>query len=111
MSIRIDLQLPQTTLELAPGDAVEVPITLTNHGGVVDAFYIEIGELQPGWYTLPANEVRLFPEQSGTLVVRFHPPAGPETLAGGYPFSVLATSRDNPRRMHASIIASASRKK
>jgi hypothetical protein len=73
-----------------------VPITLTNHGGVVDAFYIEIGELPPGWYTLPANEVRLFPEQSGTLVVRFHPPAGPEAQAGGYPFSVLATSRDNP---------------
>ncbi len=95
MPSQIEIQLDRSSLNLAPGEASEVRATLTNAGSVVDAYVLQVAGIDPAWYTLSANEVRLFPGQSSQVVLKLKP-QGTQALAGAHGFSLIATSRDNP---------------
>ncbi len=87
-----------------PGEAAEVRVSLTNLGKVVDAFTLSVVGLDPSWYALTQAEVRLFPEDDATVVLRVHPASGYGSQAGVYPFTVIATSRDNPTDTAQSLV-------
>jgi len=92
----VGIELDRSSVELAPGEVAEVRVSLTNLGTVVDAFTLSVVGLDPSWYALAQSEVRLFPEDQATVVLRVQPAPGYGTQAGVYPFTVIATSRDNP---------------
>ena len=97
MATRIGMQVNSGQLNLAPGDKAEVSIVLTNSSEVVDAYTITVLGLDPRWYDLSTEEVRLFPRQIATVTLSIHPPAGGmSTLAGLHPYTIMAISRDNP---------------
>ncbi|HKP52229.1 MAG TPA: kelch repeat-containing protein [Chloroflexia bacterium] len=93
----IGLQMDNAQLSLAPGENAVVRLNLINSGDVVDAFTITVIGLDPSWYTLSASEVKLFPRDQSAVTLEIHPPqTGTRPLAGFYPFTVMALSRDNP---------------
>lgn len=104
MPDRIKLQLDKNKLSLAPGDSAEVNITLTNRGDVVDAFAVSVLGLDASWYALSTEEVRLFPKYSSEVILTLRPPKGGGALAGGYSFSVLAVSQDNPLESASEVV-------
>ena len=79
MTARLDVQLDSPHVTLAPGDAGQVHLTVSNQGDIVDAGLLSIGGLAAEWFTLPPGDVRLFPGESATVVLDLHPPdtAGP----------------------------------
>ena len=96
MAGRIALKLDVNLINVEPGQTAEVPITITNASDVVDIFLISVEGLDPLWYTLSVGEVRLFPGESSPVTLRVHPPAGVGAVAGAYPLTISAVSRDNP---------------
>ncbi|HYP19909.1 MAG TPA: choice-of-anchor L domain-containing protein, partial [Chloroflexia bacterium] len=94
MSTLVELKLDNAAVDLGPGEAATLQITVTNASDVVDAFGLTVLGLDPAWYTLAPAEVSLFPRKSSQIQLQLHPPRG--TYAGPYPFTILATSRDNP---------------
>src|SRR5437588_4084210 len=94
MSDSVHVDVERNSIELAPGTADTLKVTLTNTGTVVAAFALSVEGLDSTWYTPPAGTISLFPQQSSETKVTIHPPAGSGTLAGVYPFSVVATSKD-----------------
>ncbi|HYO50747.1 MAG TPA: hypothetical protein VEW94_12925, partial [Chloroflexia bacterium] len=94
MSTLVELKLDSAAVDLGPGEAATLQITVTNVSDVVDAFGLTVLGLDPAWYTLAPAEVSLFPGKSSQIQLQLHPPRG--TYAGPYPFTILATSRDNP---------------
>jgi plastocyanin len=94
MSTLVELKLDNAVVNLGPGEAATLQISLTNTSNVVDAFRLTVLGLDAAWYTLVPAEVSLFPHKSSQVQLRLHLPRG--TYAGPYPFTILATSRDNP---------------
>jgi hypothetical protein len=91
--IRIELTPPAVTV-VADGPAARVAIVVRNDSEVVDQFTIRVDGLDSDWYSLPTASVSLFPGEQSELAVDIHAP--PTTGDGAYPFSVVATSRDDP---------------
>ncbi len=56
MANRIGLQINNGRLNMAPGDAAEVAILVTNTSNVVDAFTVSVLGLDPTWYDLSATD-------------------------------------------------------
>jgi hypothetical protein len=96
MAVRIGLTADHTEFTLAAGEIAVVSLTLYNNGDVVDAFNLAVQDLPPAWYTLAPEQVPLFPRAQALATLQLHPPAGIQTLAGAYPFLVVAVSRDAP---------------
>ena len=101
---RVALELDKSRVELAPGEAVEVGVSLTNLGKTVDAFLISVVGLDPSWYALTRSEVRLFPEGRESVVLRVNPASGYGSQAGVYPVTVIVTSKDNPGDLAQSMV-------
>jgi len=96
MAVRIGLTADQTEFTLAAGETAVISLTLYNNGDVVDAFNLAVQDLPPAWYTLAPEQLPLFPRAQALATLQLHPPAGIQTLAGDYPFLVVAVSRDAP---------------
>lgn len=96
MVARIRLEPDLTELDLSAGETGTIKIKVTNGGNIVDQFDLSLQGLEAGWYSISPLRVSLFPQADGEVTLRLHPPAGPISLAGGYPFEFFATSRDNP---------------
>jgi uncharacterized membrane protein YgcG len=96
MTSRVQITLDNSTLELAPGDTAVVAVTLTNVSAVVDSFVVTVEGLDPEWYSIQGERVGVFPGQSTSVVLRVMPPHDSAALAGNYPFTITATSVDDP---------------
>ena len=94
MAGRIGIEASEKSLNLAAGERSVVTITLTNAGNVVDAFDLTVRDLDPTWYTLTPTRVSLFPKATGVSTLQIHPPLTTKALAGDYPFTIEAASRD-----------------
>lgn len=96
MAGRINIRIDESTLVLAPGGAASIEVWITNAGGVVDSFNLSVVGLDPTWYSLTGDAVSLFPDQSNGVTLTVQPPAIGGAIAGNYPFSLVATSVDDP---------------
>lgn len=101
MSANIGLSLSSTKLEVAPGESVEVTVTIRNQSQIIDHFGIRIQGLDPTWWTLSTPSVSLFPGDQGEVKLTIRPPKEAETKAGSYPFEVRAVSEASPEEMTA----------
>lgn len=103
MPARITIQPNSSFVQLAPGAIAEVQFGVTNAGTVVDLFTMSLNGLEPDWYALAPEEVRLFPSQSATVTLVLHSPSN--ALAGVYSFAITATSRDDPTQIATAALS------
>src|SRR6266566_197869 len=96
MASRILLAPDKTELELSAGESDTVHLAITNAGPIVDAFELNVVNIDPSWYTLTPTSISLFPQDEAEATLELHPPPGATILAGTYTFEVVATSHDAP---------------
>jgi hypothetical protein len=88
--------LREPDLRVVPGQEVTCQVNLLNTGAVVDQVTVDVVGQAAGWSTVSPPVLNLYPGQSATAVVTFHPPRAPESAAGLVPFGVRAVSQEDP---------------
>lgn len=93
-----EASLTPTAQPVNPGEEAEVELVVTNAGGVVDSFTLEILGDPAAWARIEPSGLSLFPGQSETAKLRFRPPVDPGLTPGPRPYAVRITSNEDPLR-------------
>jgi serine/threonine protein kinase len=91
----IGIQPERTTLTLAPGDHVDLPVTIRNISGRVDTFTLSVTstpESPEKWVSLPEEPVSINDKRTATVTLGIDVPQGPAGRAGEYEVIVCAQS-------------------
>lgn len=97
MADQIRVSLTPDTVQMQPNsDPVELSVVITNAGGAVDQYAVELDQLPTTWYSLSNTSVALFPQDKEEAKLVLHPPKGGSVKAGVYPFTVTVLSRADP---------------
>ena len=91
-----EASLTPAVLPVKPGEEAEVELSVTNTGGVVDSFALEVLGDPAAWAAVEPATLSLFPGQSETAKVRFKPPVEPGLTPGSRPFAVRISSNEDP---------------
>jgi len=95
-SKRIRVALDRPALSLTPGQPAVFSITLNNGGRTVDHYSIEVEGVPEGWVKTPPQAPQLNPGQRATVPLTVNVPRNSDSLAGEYPVTIRARSRENP---------------
>ncbi|HKG27133.1 MAG TPA: hypothetical protein VKB09_15895 [Thermomicrobiales bacterium] len=96
MASGLRLELSETTLAANPGGAVTTRCTVYNTSLIVDEYRLAVSGIEPSWVEMPDATSRIFPEAFETVTIAIKPPRTAGVAAGDYPFTITATSADNP---------------
>lgn len=91
-----EASLTPTAQPVNPGEEAEVELVVTNAGGVVDSFTLEVLGDPAAWAHIEPSGLSLFPGQSETAKLRFRPPVDPGLTPGPRPYAVRITSNEDP---------------
>jgi hypothetical protein len=93
--VAAQLSLSETRLDVVPGGAAVVLVTVHNSGAVVDEIWIEpLGDAAE-WAAVEPPSLSLFPGTSGTVAVTFRVPDGSGVPPGALPFGLRARCRED----------------
>ena len=95
-SKRIRVALDRPALSLTPGQPAVFSLTLNNGGRTVDHYGIEVEGVPEGWVKTPPQAPQLNPGQRTTVPLTVTVPRTSDSLAGEYPVTIRARSRENP---------------
>ena len=92
---------------VTPGEEAEVELVVTNTGGVVDSFTLEVLGDPAAWAVAEPPGLSLFPGQSETAKLRFRPPVDPGLTPGPRPYAVRISSNEDPQhpRIEEGVLA------
>ena len=96
MSDLIRVTLQPDNLQAGPGEEVQAEILVQNAGLLVDAYSIEVLDLDPGWFRLSSDNLPLFPGDTGTVNLVLRPPVGSDAVAQSYEFTINVVSSVDP---------------
>lgn len=82
------IELHEHRLTVAPGGRAALPIKITNEGRIVDHYKLSVTGVPNTWVTLPRGNIELFPRDSKTVTLDFHPPISTRTAAGIHPIDI-----------------------
>lgn len=91
-----EASLTPAVAPVKPGEEAEVELSVTNTGGVVDSFTLEVLGDPAAWAVAEPPSLSLFPGQSETAKVRFRPPVGPQLRPGPRPYAIRISSNEDP---------------
>jgi hypothetical protein len=94
--MRASANLASTSVSVAPGGAVEVPVTVRNAGDTVEGYRIEILGVPGEWVTVEPATLTLYPAGSDTVTVTFQPPRSARVDAGDRTFGVRVVPSEYP---------------
>ncbi|MER7167205.1 hypothetical protein ABT336_14190 [Micromonospora sp. NPDC000207] len=94
--MRASANLASTSVSVAPGGSVEVPVTVRNAGDTVEAYQIEILGVPDEWVSVQPPTLTLYPAGSDTVVVTFRPPRSARVDAGDRIFGVRVVPSEYP---------------
>ena len=102
-----EASLTPTAQPVNPGEEAEVELVVTNAGGVVDSFTLEVLGDPAAWALVEPSGLSLFPGQSETAKLRFRPPVDPGLTPGPRPYAVRITSNEDPQhpRVEEGVLA------
>src|SRR3954469_4032943 len=86
--MRVELDRPSVTV--VPGQPAELAVDVYNTDGIIDGVTASVLGLDPAWVTPSTDQLALFPDSSGSLVLRLTPPL--EYPAGNHRLTVQLTS-------------------
>lgn len=92
---RLGVVVPQASLSVEPGSAVELSFTCVNQGLEDDTILISVIGLPAGWVTVEPSSLRLPPRQPIRVVLLIQPPRQPASRATRYPFILRLASQAN----------------
>ena len=95
-SRRIRLAVDRDTLTLNPGQPAVASVTLDNSGRTVDHFALSVDGVPDAWARGPAHPPQLNPGDRIIVPLTITVPRIAESLAGEYPVTIRATSREDP---------------
>jgi hypothetical protein len=95
--------LDRPALSLTPGQPAVFSITLNNGGRTVDHYSIEVEGVPEGWVKAPPQAPQLNPGQRATVPLTVNVPRNSDSLAGEYPVTIRARSRENPREAGSAL--------
>ncbi|MFI7582790.1 hypothetical protein ACH9DO_03240 [Kocuria sp. M1N1S27] len=95
MSPSAMLETSGTTLEA--GGAASVPLTVRNDRDVVDEYRFRVVGPLARWATVEPATVSVYPGDSATVTVLFHPPRSWEVAAGNAPYGVQVLPAQHPQ--------------
>ena len=90
---KIGLDIHESTIRVAPGSSMTMPIEITNKANKVDHFKVEVTGLPPDWYTAPIEPLYLLPNNRETTSITFHPPLASSSSAGAHAFEIRVYTR------------------
>jgi hypothetical protein len=96
MADGLRIELSEDTLVASPGGAVTTRGTIYNASLIVDEYRLQVSGIDASWVEAPPSTARIFPEAFETVSFQFRPPRSASVAAGDYPFTITATSADNP---------------
>jgi hypothetical protein len=83
-------------VDVAPGGAASLTLTVNNTGTIVEGFEFEVlGECRP-WAQVDPPAISLLPRDERTVTIHVHPPRAPIPHAGRYPLAVLVRPASRP---------------
>src|SRR3954451_11772486 len=90
----LHVELDQATISIEPGGApVVAHIAIHNLSRIVDRYSVQVGGLDPEWFTVSNSTLSLFPGDTEQIELRIQPPGRRSDLrAGSYPFVVAVRS-------------------
>lgn len=84
------------TLSIIPGQPGVVRVRLANLGTTVDHFRVTVEGMPAGWVHGPEQETQLNPNDAVPITLTIATARSPEYVAGEYPVTIRARSRENP---------------
>lgn len=88
--------LTPTSLSVAPGEVAAVQIRVRNTSDVVEQYALSVVGEAASWSVLEPPELRIFPGQEATSVLRLQPPRDATATAGPVAFGLRATPANDP---------------
>ncbi len=94
----LSINLDDTQVNLDPGQSYTLQMTIQNLGANEDTVSLVITGLPAAWGHLAVHPILLVPGEQKTIAITIKPPVSPQTRAGHYPVSILASSQRNPTK-------------
>jgi len=94
---QVAVQLESADLTVAPGNSVNVPVTLHNPGTTDGFFEISVRGIPGNWVTTPSPVVRLAAGEQRQVLLTIQPPSPPQGKAGRHHVVVRATRQEAPQ--------------
>jgi eukaryotic-like serine/threonine-protein kinase len=95
-SRRVGMDVNPRTLTITPGQSANIRVTLLNLGSIVDWFTTTVEGVVPEWIQGIGQEVQLNPGMQETIELSINVARSPKNLAGEYPVTIRARSREQP---------------
>lgn len=93
----VSLLLLSPEPSVLPGEEVTCEIRVINTGSVVDRVKLEVAGPAAEWATIRPEFLTLYPDRKPVnAMICFAPPRSPSIAAGAMPFSLRATSNEDP---------------
>ncbi|BCJ56868.1 COG1470 family protein [Micromonospora endophytica] len=83
-------------VEVGPGSESSCRLEIRNTGSIVESYAIEVLGEPADWTSVEPPAVTVYPGDTGTALVRFHPPRSAQVVAGDRPFAVRVTPTERP---------------
>jgi hypothetical protein len=94
MTTAASLNTPAVTAQ--PGGRAEIPLQVHNSGSTVEEYRFEVVGPAVAWTTVEPESLRLYPQNSGTVLLSLSPPRSSEVPAGEIPFGVRVVPTSTP---------------
>lgn len=95
----VSLSMDEIQFSVTPGEQVDIPLRLTNHGYGEDIFQIAIEGLPVTWVSTSTPTVRLQPGEEREVLLYVQPARLPSSHAGRHPFRIHISSQMDPSQM------------
>jgi uncharacterized membrane protein len=92
---RVGVLVESNHLTIEPGEPLEIPFTVSNHGLVSDTFTASLDGIPASWITSPIPQTTLASGEEGRFSFSLSAPRGPDSEAGARPFTIRVTSRES----------------
>jgi len=92
----VGLSMEEFHYSVTPGERVDIPLRLTNHGYGEDIFQIAIEGLPVTWVSSSTPTVRLQPGEEREVLLYVQPARLPSSRAGRHPFRIHISSQMDP---------------
>jgi hypothetical protein len=93
---RIGIQVESTTVSVAPGGSVSIPLVLTNRGLVEDRLQLSVEGIPASWISTPSPVTQLAPGQEQGVPITISPPRSTQSRAGRHVLTIKVRSQEAP---------------
>ncbi len=90
------VSLSTSVFSVEPGSEGAIELHILNTGPVVDQFTVTVLGDSEAWAVVEPEALSLFPNDSGTITIRFRPPRDSTVSAGPIPFGLRVYSTEDP---------------